>query len=291
MRSSCRYSIKFIRRERRAILIIVSVTMAVHFGGRIARSSYLMKNGYIFPDSLVLIMDQLDSPGRIRFDTIRIEQAFDPDTVRSQTLKSWGFPEDIAVRWVKFRNLVGGFHSGSQIRAIYGIDSFFYQEIKPFLVFEKSAFQRSPAIQHKGEQQVMIDINEANRDQWQELYGIGPFYAKRITNFRDKLGGFYSIDQVGETYYFPDSVFQKIRPYLVIMTEHQKIEINQATYSELAGHPYISSKNARAILNYRNQHGPYESVDDLKKIISLDTLFLGKIRPYLYRTVDTLETG
>ena len=44
-----------------------------------------------------------------------------------------------------------------------------------------------------------VDINTADTTAFISLPGIGSKLAARIVNFRDKLGGFYSIDQVGET--------------------------------------------------------------------------------------------
>jgi DNA uptake protein ComE-like DNA-binding protein len=60
----------------------------------------------------------------------------------------------------------------------------------------------------------IIDINSADTTSFIALPGIGSKLAARIINFRDKLGGFYSVAQVGETFGLPDSTFQKIKQYL-----------------------------------------------------------------------------
>jgi competence protein ComEA len=54
-----------------------------------------------------------------------------------------------------------------------------------------------------------IDINPADTNAFISLPGIGNRLARRIKKFRDKPGGFYSIDQVGETYLLPDLTFRK----------------------------------------------------------------------------------
>jgi DNA uptake protein ComE-like DNA-binding protein len=41
-----------------------------------------------------------------------------------------------------------------------------------------------------------VDINSADTSAFIALPGIGSKLAARIVNFRDKLGGFYSIEQV-----------------------------------------------------------------------------------------------
>jgi competence ComEA-like helix-hairpin-helix protein len=113
------------------------------------------------------------------------------------------------------------------------------------------------------------------------LPGIGSKLAARIVNFREKLGGFYSVEQVGETYGVPDSTFQKIKNRLVVNSEVRKVNINLATKEELKTHPYIRWQLANAIVEYRNQHGPFKSLEDLKKIVLVDEINFKKIIPYL----------
>src|SRR5262249_25636461 len=102
----------------------------------------------------------------------------------------------------------------------------------------------------------VIDINSADTTAFIALPGIGSKLAARIVNFREKLGGFYSVDQVGETFGLPDSTFQKIKQYLKLENNSlRKININTATVDELKLHPYIKWSIANPIIAYRNEHG------------------------------------
>ena len=60
----------------------------------------------------------------------------------------------------------------------------------------------------------IIDVNTADTTAFISLPGIGSKLAARIITFREKLSGFYSVEQIGETYGLPDSTFQKIKQYL-----------------------------------------------------------------------------
>ena len=60
----------------------------------------------------------------------------------------------------------------------------------------------------------IIDVNTADTSAFISLPGIGSKLAARIVTFREKLGGFYSVEQIGETYGLPDSTFQKIKQWL-----------------------------------------------------------------------------
>ncbi len=128
----------------------------------------------------------------------------------------------------------------------------------------------------------IIEINTSDTSDFISLPGIGSKLAWRIVNFRDKLGGFYSINQIAETYGLPDSTFQKIKPYLKLTEPNvKKININTATVDELKVHPYIRYQLARPIVAYREEHGQFSKPEDLKKImIVTDDVFL-KMAPYL----------
>ena len=111
--------------------------------------------------------------------------------------------------------------------------------------------------------------------------GIGSKLAARIVNYRSKLGGFYSINQLGETYGLPDSTFQFLKNRLTVSnTALTKIPLNTATAQQIK-HPYLSWNIANAIVAYRNQHGAFTAVSDIKKILSIDEATYQKIEPYL----------
>jgi DNA uptake protein ComE-like DNA-binding protein len=127
-----------------------------------------------------------------------------------------------------------------------------------------------------------IDINEADSAQWACLPGIGMRLAGRIVRFRNKLGGFFSVDQVGETFGLPDSVFEEIRPYLHSGSAVlQQISLNAADEMVFRAHPYIGWRLAHAIVQYREQHGPFRSIDELQQLALMDPEKLKKLEPYL----------
>ena len=128
-------------------------------------------------------------------------------------------------------------------------------------------------------------MNASDVSDWEALPGIGPYYAKLITNFRDKLGGFSSIEQVGETWRLPDSTFLLIKPRLTLSKVFRQIDINSASEEELKSHPYINWRQAVVIVNYKLEHGPITTLQELSKIYALDESWIRKIEPYLHFTI------
>ncbi|MBX2816014.1 MAG: helix-hairpin-helix domain-containing protein [Saprospiraceae bacterium] len=138
---------------------------------------------------------------------------------------------------------------------------------------------------------ISIDINQANAYRWQQLRGIGPYYSRKIMNFRTKLGGFSSIEQVGDTYGLPDSVFLAIRSQLVFSPITQKIAINMSSSEDLAKHPYIRLKDARILVHYRKNHGAYTGINDLYSIQAFDSSFVKRLSPYLFFGAEAMQIG
>lgn len=63
--------------------------------------------------------------------------------------------------------------------------------------------------------------------------------------------------------------------------ELQKIDLNQVTYEQLIELPGIGEVKAKAILNWRETHGPFTSVEDLLDVPGIGDTLLLQLLPYL----------
>ncbi|MBS1668797.1 MAG: helix-hairpin-helix domain-containing protein [Bacteroidetes bacterium] len=217
---------------------------------------------------------------------------FDPNRISEADWKSLGL-RDKSIRTIRnYLSKGGKFRKAEDLKKIYGLEEKEYQRLLPFIKIENSDVKAPPEKREKENTHYIkpynpteikpIDINQANEQQLTVLPGIGEKLAKRILGFREKLGGFYSVDQVGETYFLPDSTFKKINPFLKIgVFDCKKININQADAATLSAHPYINWGLANAIVQYRNQHGDYRSLQDLKNIHIITEGLFEKISHYL----------
>lgn len=123
-----------------------------------------------------------------------------------------------------------------------------------------------------------FDINTADTTQLMQIKGIGKVFANRIIKYRDILGGFHSIDQVGETYGIDPLVIPELKKYASLSGQVKKIKINQLDNFR---HPYLKFNQIKVIAAYRKQHGNFKSAEDLKQIKILDEATISKIEPYL----------
>ena len=211
--------------------------------------------------------------------------AFDPNNADESTWILLGLSKKTAQMIVRYREKGGKFRKKEDLSRIYSLSDADYQRLAPYInIPEAPPFQsqkKEKPFSHSQPADLIVDVNKASAEEWETLRGIGPGYAGRILKFREKLGGFYAIDQVGDTYGLPDSVFQRIKPHLTLSPIFRPIEINSATEEDLASHPYISKKQAHVILLFRENHNGFKGLEDLKPIRVLPDTTLQKLAPYL----------
>lgn len=222
---------------------------------------------------------------------------FDPNTATANEWKRLGIREKTVATIQHYLEKGGKFRKPEDIKKVYGIFPDQAERLMPYVKiktnidfndrnekndtrYEKKPFAETytrPTYQPK-----QIDVNTADTTAFIALPGIGSKLANRIVNYRDKLGGFYKIEQLAETYGIADSVFQQIKLRLVLSNPTvRQININTADAATLKANPYIRWNVANAIFQFRQQHGNFSSVADLKKIMLLDEQTFNKIRPYL----------
>jgi len=129
--------------------------------------------------------------------------------------------------------------------------------------------------------QQVIDINTADSAAWVALNGIGPGFAKRIMTYREKLGGFYQVDQLKEVYGL-DSLWVKENKALLKVGAgvYRFLAINQVEWKDFK-HPYLPYGQSKVVLAYLKQHGVLKDFEALEKIQLLDLVAWRRLRPYL----------
>ncbi len=216
--------------------------------------------------------------------------SFDPNTLSADGWKKLGVRDKTIATIQNYISKGGKFRQREDIGKIWGLHEDEVQRLLPYVSIaeqttspanEKKNFEHKP-YEKKENKIIPFDINAADTSAFIALPGIGSKLANRIISFRDKLGGFYKVEQVAETFALPDSVFQKIKGSLILNDPKVKqVNINTASADEMKVHPYIRYLLANAIVQYRSQHGKFSSVSDIKKIMIVTDELYGKLAPYL----------
>jgi len=210
---------------------------------------------------------------------------FDPNTLDATGWKKLGI-NDRTIRTMQHYIAKGGqFRNAGDLQKMYSLKKADLDRLMPYIRIAAPAPLYNPGkppVKFVKTPPPIIDVNQADTAAFISLPGIGSKLATRIVNFREKLGGFYSVQQIGETFGLPDSTFQLIQPRLqcgsVVL---HKININTADAGMLKQHPYIRWNIANAIVQYRQQHGLFHSPEELQQIVLITPELYKKMVAYM----------
>ena len=137
-------------------------------------------------------------------------------------------------------------------------------------------------ISNKPKPGATIELNAADSAQLTTVRGIGASFAIRIIRYRNRIGGFYRKEQLKEVYELDSTKYAEIKDQLTVNPLAViKVNINAISFASLRQSPYLSYKQASAIIEYRTQHGNYNSIDDVGNVAIITPDVLHKIEPYI----------
>jgi len=201
------------------------------------------------------------------------------------SLKEWmylGLTEKQANVVLKFTK--HGVESNEELSKIFVISESLFQLIKDSTVYPTtvlfSKLRNSEVI--KKEKFKPIDINAASQSDIESIPGIGPFYAKNILRYRDRLGGFVRKEQLLEVWKMDEAKYLSIKEFISVDPQSvNKIKLNTASAEELKSHPYLKWNIANSILKIRERKGGFKSVEEIKESILVDEELFNKLNPYV----------
>ncbi|SIT91441.1 ComEA family DNA-binding protein [Pontibacter indicus] len=257
-------------------------------------------------DSLVAQLEarQPEPKGRKKVYQLPVAlQPFNPNHLTEAQWQELGMPAYMAKRILNYRSKVGDFTYKAQLGTIYGLPDSVFQALYPYIQLPETKPDRYNRTQGIAANSRMapnpnwannprprerfilapFNINAADTTQLKQIRGIGSKLSARIVKYRDGLGGFHSMAQVQEVYGLPPAVVDSLHKYTFVPKANmlKQIRLNQAKADELKAHPYISSNVARAIVAYREQHGDFQQVEDIRQIKIVTAELFEKVRPYL----------
>ena len=218
---------------------------------------------------------------------------FDPNTADSTQLLRLGLQPWQVRNIYKYRAAGGIYREPSDFARLYGLTLKQYRQLEPYIrisedyqpaarfiskdvTMEERDTMRYPV---KLQPQERIVLNTADTAQLRKVPGIGHYFARKIVEYRERLGGYVSVQQLLEIENFPDTAVN----YFIIPddTQLRKLNLNRLSLNELKRHPYISFYQARAIVDYRRLHGPLESLQQLSLSRDFPPEAIRRLAPYV----------
>jgi len=129
---------------------------------------------------------------------------------------------------------------------------------------------------------VKLELNLCDTSEVIVVPQFGSKRAEKLIEYREKLGGFYSFEQVKEVYVLQNIDVELLKKYFTLdVLLIKKININTATYKELVAHPYIDSYLSKLIINHREKNGKFISMEEVKKVTNAYQELIDKLRHYI----------
>lgn len=202
---------------------------------------------------------------------------FNPNNLPAEKWKKLGL-SDRQIRTIKNYESKGGhFYRNTDLQKIYGISPEDYKRLEAYIDIPQSGEYAS----NKLKTGATIELNTADSARLTEVRGIGPAFAMRIIRYRDRLGGFYRKEQLLEVFGVDTVKYNGIKDQLTIdPSKVTRLKINTISLPSLQQFPYLNYKQVNAIIQYRMQHGSYNSIADIANVAIISPEVLRKIEPY-----------
>lgn len=200
---------------------------------------------------------------------------FDPNHLPLDSWQALGLTRRQAESVHKFEAAGGSFAKPEDVARLYVVSDALFASWEPYLRFpaeqvgsvvpqraEEPPVQRKPEATSEDESDsapTVLDLNTADTTALAALPGIGNYTARRLLWFRRDLGGFRSLQQVHEVPGIRPENLERALPFLHVVTRLRPRDLNDVDERTLGHHPYVSWNQARAVVAYRNQHGPFAS--------------------------------
>lgn len=215
---------------------------------------------------------------------------FDPNTADSATLAKIGLRNYQINNIIKYRKKGGRWKKAEDFEHLYGLSKDEFKQLKPYISIVKSdteikrekhkAKQDSiyKSFPKKYEEGTLIALNESDTTALKGIPGIGSYYASKICRYRERLGGFISLEQLKEIEGLPENIERwfTLNPNPVI----KQIKINETDFKGLVRHPYLNYEQVKVICNYIRKYGKIHSWEELSNNMNFTEKDFKRLEPY-----------
>ena len=218
---------------------------------------------------------------------------FDPNSADSTELLRLGLQPWQVVNIYKYRAAGGVYRKPRDFARLYGLTLKEYRRLEPYIriseenlpadryFYKYEPIEERDTVKYpvKLQPEERIVLNRADTTQLRTVPGIGSYFARKIVEYRERLGGYYCVQQLLEIEDFPETAVS----FFIIPdgTEFRKMNLNRLNLNELKKHPYINFYMARAIVDYRRLHGHIESLQQLKLLPDFTPEAIEHLEPYV----------
>jgi competence protein ComEA len=213
---------------------------------------------------------------------VREYRYFDPNSATADDWKQFGISDKQLKSIRKFLQNGGVFKKPEDIEKLYALSSHQKKLILPYVDLPQQLSFADDTVRSTRKTVYPVNLNEADSLTILSLYRIGPGLTHRILEYRTKLGGFKSLEQLTEIWGFDEDILYDLKGKIYVDSTQARIfNLNTVTADDLKTHPYFKYKLSNILINYRQQHGPYKTLQELRNTGVVNDSVYYRITRYL----------
>ncbi|AOW09446.1 ComEA family DNA-binding protein [Flavobacterium gilvum] len=267
---------KFSREQRAGILVLFGIIVVLQLAYFFIDFNGIEKE---YPDKQkwLSLQSEVDDAKRANFNDKPKIFPFNPNFISDYKGYKLGMSVREIDRLLAFRKENKFVNSAKEFQEVTKVSDSLLNVISPFFKFpdwvsRKKEFSGYKNTQFptfaKKEKIILIDINQATKEDLIKISGIGEVISLRILTQKEKLGAFVSMEQLKEVWGLSPEVIHNLNEHFSVMKlpPLNKIDINNASLKELSQFFYFKNDLARQIVKYRSMNGDFKNIEDLVKI-------------------------
>ena len=219
---------------------------------------------------------------------------FDPNSADSIELSRLGLPSYVVKNVLKYRAKGGRFKTSASFSKIYGLTPELFAELEPYIRIpeqlsarkRKQVFPKTDSIRIESHQQpfdkysegTKVNVNIADTIELKKIPGIGSVIARNIVAYRQRLGGFYDLEQLLEVRFFTPELLEW---FVLGDSQVNQLRINRESLDKLRAHPYLNFYQAKIIVEHRKKRGEIKSLSQLSLYEEFTEKDLNRLSAYI----------
>jgi DNA uptake protein ComE-like DNA-binding protein len=230
---------------------------------------------------------EMDSLKKGQADYVLKIYPFNPNFITDFKGYTLGMSVSEIDRLLAFRKKNKYVNSAKEFQTVTKVSDSLLNAISPYFKFPDWVANKKPAFVKRTFERkakiTIIDINQATKEDFIKIYGIGDALSERILKQKEKFGGFFSMEQMNDIWGLSPEVIENLNKYFKIsaVPNVKKIAVNKLSVKELSQFPYFRYPLSKEIVTYRSMNGGIRNVADLIKIKGFPVEKINFIELYL----------
>ncbi|MCI9843416.1 ComEA family DNA-binding protein [Flavobacterium pectinovorum] len=266
----------FTNQQRKGIFFLLIIIIGLQLFCFFSDFSQTEKN-HPEKEQWLALQSEVDSLKAIKYNEKPKIYSFNPNFISDYKGYKLGMSVQEIDRLFAYRKENKYVNSAEEFQKVTKISDSLLAVISPYFKFPnwiqnkrnfKTYAKRYESKSFKKENIIVLDINQASKEDFMKINGIGEGLSQRILKQKESLEAFVSMEQINDVWGLSEEVVLELKKHFKISSfpKIKKIPVNDASLKELSQFPYFRYALAKQIVTYRSMKGDIKNIEDLINI-------------------------